>query len=506
MKISGKLLDQIDPKIVAELVEISGRISRKDPTIWGEAATAEAKLRLNWVDLPSSSRELLPQLDAISAWARTRSLTQVVLCGMGGSSLAPEVIANTFKKSLTILDSTDPKQISNATPKDLASTLIIIASKSGSTIETRSQMAYFEERISLANLNAADHFVIVTDPESALDSDARSKGYKVVNADPKVGGRFSALSAYGLLPAALIGIDVSALLDDALIASNLLIGKHSPAALIAAAIYQSPSQFVTFTKNKSILPGVEDWIEQLIAESTGKDGKGKLPIINESAAQVKFGTSIGFAVGDYDLVVEADLGSHFILWEWVTALLSYLLKVDPFNQPDVTEAKEQTNTIIKKGNFAYPDDLKVFEDDDLQLYSNREITSLADFLQVKCGYFAVMAYLSRTEDDLVTQTNQLITTITGTAATFGWGPRFLHSTGQFHKGGSANGAFIQITYAADVDLPIPGAGLTFKELITAQAIGDAAALKQRDYPFLQIHLKKGQLGTRKLIELLKKIN
>ncbi len=506
MKISGKLFDQIDPKIMTELIGISERVSKKDPTVWGDAATAEAKVRLNWVDLPSSSRDLLPQLDAISAWARSRTLTQVILCGMGGSSLAPEVIANTYKKNLTILDSTDPTQISNATPKDLTSTLIVIASKSGSTIETRSQMAYFEEKISQANLSPADHFVIVTDPGSALDSDARSKGYKVVNADPKVGGRFSALSAYGLLPAALIGIDVSSLLDDALVASKLFVGEQSPAALIAAAIYQSPSQFVTFTKNQSVLPGVEDWIEQLIAESTGKDGKGKLPIINESDAQAKFGTSIGFAPGDYDLVVEADLGAHFILWEWVTALLSYLLKVDPFNQPNVTEAKEQTDSIIKQGNFLYPDNLMIFEDDDFQFYSNRDVRSLADFLQIKCGYFAVMAYLTRDKDDLVTQTNHLIAAITGIATTFGWGPRFLHSTGQFHKGGGDNGAFIQITAAADIDLPIPGAGLSFRQLIMAQAIGDAAALMQRDYPFLQIHLKKGQVGSRKLIEVLKKIN
>ncbi len=506
MRISGKLLDQIDPKILKELIGISERISRKDPTIWGDEAIAEAMVRLNWVDLPSSSRELLPQLDAISAWARSRSLTQVILCGMGGSSLAPEVIANTYKKSLTILDSTDPTQISNATPKDLASTLIVIASKSGSTIETRSQMAYFEDKFSSANLNPADHFVIVTDPGSTLDFDGRSKGYKVVNADPKVGGRFSALSAYGLLPAALIGIDVSSLLDDALVASKLFVGEQSPAAIIAAAIYQSPSQFVTFTNIQSILPGVEDWLEQLIAESTGKDGKGKLPIINQSTEQVKFGTSISFAPGDYDLVIEADLGAQFILWEWVTALLSYLLKVDPFNQPNVTEAKEQTNAIIEKGNFSYPEDLKVFEDDDFQIYSNRDVRSLSSFLEVKCGYFAVMAYLTRNNNDLVTQINHLITDITGTAATFGWGPRFLHSTGQFHKGGNPNGAFIQITSADDLELPIPGAGLTFKDLIMAQAIGDAAALRRRDYPFLQIHLKKGQIGTSKLIDLLKKIN
>ena len=503
MKVSGNFLNQIDPKIIAELNEVVSKLSKKDPTLWGEAAAAEATIRLNWVDLPTRSRELLPQLDALSAWARTQSLTQVILCGMGGSSLAPEVIANTYKRNLTILDSTDPKQIINATPKDLGSALVIIASKSGSTIETTSQMAYFEERFISANLDPANHFVIVTDPNSALETQARSKGYKVINADPNVGGRFSALSAYGLVPAALVGFDVTQLLDDAVMATKNLVGKDCVAAIIAAAIYQSPSQFITFVNSGSALPGLEDWIEQLIAESTGKDGKGKLPIINKTDGQLKFGLSIGFASGDYDLVVEAELGAHFILWEWVTALLSYLLKVDPFNQPNVTEAKEQTNQVISEGNFEYPQELKTFEDETFQIYSNKDVTSLDDFLQLKNQYFAVMAYLTRGEDDLIAELNQLISAKTGVASTFGWAPRFLHSTGQFHKGGTPNGAFIQITSQDQIDLAIPGKTFTFKELITAQAIGDAVALRNRNYPFLQIHLKDKKMGILKLIEGLK---
>jgi glucose-6-phosphate isomerase len=503
MKVSGNFLNQIDPKIIAELNEVVSKLSKKDPTLWGEAAAAEASIRLNWVDLPTSSRELLPQLDALSAWARTQSLTEVILCGMGGSSLAPEVIANTYKRNLTVLDSTDPKQIINATPKDLGSALVIIASKSGSTIETTSQMAYFEERFISAKLDPANHFVIVTDPNSALDTQARSKGYKVINADPNVGGRFSALSAYGLVPAALVGFDVTQLLDDAVNATKNLVGKDCVAAVIAAAIYQSPSQFITFVNSGSALPGLEDWIEQLIAESTGKDGKGKLPIINKTDAQLKFGMSIGFASGDYDLVVEAELGAHFILWEWVTALLSYLLKVDPFNQPNVTEAKEQTNYVIKVGNFAYPQEHKTFEDEYFQIYSNKDVSSLDDFLQLESEYFAVMAYLTRGEDDLIAELSQLISAKTGVASTFGWAPRFLHSTGQFHKGGTPNGAFIQITSQDQIDLAIPGKTFTFKELITAQAIGDAVALRNRNYPFLQIHLKDKKMGILKLIEGLK---
>ena len=506
MKVSGNFINQIDPIVIAELNEVDSKLSKKDPTLWGEAASVEAAIRLNWVDLPSSSRDLLPQLDALSAWARTQSLTHVILCGMGGSSLAPEVIANTYKRKLTILDSTDPKQIINATPNDLSSTLVVIASKSGSTIETTSQMAYFEEKFISTKLDPANHFVVVTDPNSSLDTQARSKGYKVVNADPNVGGRFSALSAYGLVPAALIGFDVTQLLDDAVNATKNLVGKDCVAAIIAAAIYQSPSQFITFVNSGLVLPGLEDWIEQLIAESTGKDGKGKLPIINKTDAQLKFGLSIGFTSGDYDLVVEAELGAHFILWEWVTALLSYLLKVDPFNQPNVAEAKEQTNKVINEGNFAYPQDLKTFEDETFQIYSNNGVSSLDDFLELKSEYFAVMAYLTRGEDDLIAELSGLISAKTGVASTFGWAPRFLHSTGQFHKGGPSNGAFIQITSQDEVDLAIPGKTFTFKELINAQAIGDAVALRNRGYPFLQIHLKDKKMGILKLIDGLKRNN
>lgn len=506
MRISGNFISQIDRKIIERLDVVASRLGKKDPTLWGPAAETEAAIRLNWVDLPVSSRELLPQLDALSAWARTQSLSQVLLCGMGGSSLAPEVISKTYKKKLIILDTTDPQQIINVTPKDLGSALIIISSKSGSTIETRSVMAYFEERFISESIEPKNHFVVVTDPASALDLEARSKGYRVVNADPKLGGRFSALSAYGLVPAALIGLDVTQLLDDALSASKTLIKEGSPAALIAAAIYQSPSQFITFTTNESTVPGIEDWIEQLIAESTGKNQKGKLPLINSSDDQAKFGTSIGFRSGDYDLVVDAELGAHFILWEWVTALLSYLLEVDPFNQPNVTQAKEATNQVIKEGNFNYPKELKIFENDDLLLYSNKEITSLDEFLRLQPGYFAVMAYLTRGADDLVMKTGEVISGKTGVPCTFGWAPRFLHSTGQFHKGGQPNGAFIQITSQDKNDLAIPGVNFTFKDLSTAQAIGDAFALMERGFPFLQIHLKNKRAGIGNLIAYLKQIN
>jgi glucose-6-phosphate isomerase len=499
MKLSGKLANPTTTPLSEKLFDVCAKLAKKDPTLWGEKATAEARIRLNWIDLPTTSRQLLPELDALSAWARSNSLSEVVLCGMGGSSLAPEVIAATYSKKITILDSTDPKQVLNATPSDLSKSIIVIASKSGTTIETRSQMAYFEDLLSKSNIKASNHFVIITDPTSALDIEARSKGYRVINADPNVGGRFSALTAYGLVPAALIGVDVSELLDDAHSAAIKFIEKNSFPVVIASALFNATEQFITFHESNSPVPGLSDWIEQLIAESTGKELKGRLPVINQDISQANFGLTVGFGPGDFDLIVEAPLGAQFILWEWVTALLCYLLEVDPFNQPNVTEAKEQSNKVLAKGDFTFPQGIKVFENEIYQLYSNRKIASIKEFLQLPVSYFAIMAYLTRGEDNLVIDLKDQISSKFHRATTFGWAPRFLHSTGQFHKGGPANGGFIQITCEPTEELPIAGMSISFKQLIVAQALGDSAALQGRDLPFLQIHLKEKKSGIANLI-------
>jgi len=499
MKISGKLATLASNEFSEKLFAVCGRLAQKDSTLWGEKAAAEASIRLNWVDLPTASRNLLPELDALSAWARSNSLTDVILCGMGGSSLAPEVIAATYSKKITILDSTDPNQILNATPKDLSKSIIIIASKSGTTVETRSQMAYFENLFTQVGISSINHFVVITDPASALDIDARSKGYRVINADPNVGGRFSALTAFGLVPAALIGVDVSELLDDAHSAALTFTEKNSAPVVIANALFNLTQDFISFHEANSPTPGLSDWIEQLIAESTGKELKGRLPLINQNISQSSFGLTVGFAQGDYDLIVEAPLGAQFILWEWVTALLCYALQVDPFNQPNVTEAKEQSNEVLAQGNFSFPQGVKVFENEFYQLYSNQKIASIKEFLKLPVSYFAIMAYLTRGDDDLIVNLKNEISKKSARATTFGWAPRFLHSTGQFHKGGPANGGFIQVTYEPSEDLPIAGMKFTFKQLISAQALGDSAALQSRNLPFLQIHLKDKKTGITNLI-------
>ena len=498
MRVSSRLDSSKNLELIKELNKISLRISAKDYTIWGE--NTEAKTRIGWVDLPTKSRELLPQLDALSAWARSKNLTEIVLCGMGGSSLAPEVIAATYGKRLTILDSTDPAQILNAVPKELAKSVIVIGSKSGSTIETKSHFAFFVDLLTKANLLPADHIVIITDPNTPLDEIARNEGYRVINADPDVGGRFSALSAFGLVPAALIGVDISILLDDAQEALLTFNQDKSPASVIAALLFSSTEQIVNFCDTKSSTPGLSDWIEQLIAESTGKNQVGRLPVVIESAESGINNLTIGFADGDFDLIVEATLGEHFILWEWVTSLLCYLLKVDPFNQPNVTEAKDRTSVIlteITEGKFKF--EMPVFEDKEIAVYSNRDIKNLSDFLQLPISYFAVMAYLTRGTEDEITKLRSIISNKTNMPTTFGWGPRFLHSTGQFHKGGQQNGAFIQITADSQVDVHIPNQTYSFAQLIMAQALGDAKALTERDLPLIRLHLKNRSAGITKLL-------
>ena len=498
MRVSSRLDSSKNLELIKELNKISLRISAKDYTIWGE--NTEAKTRMGWVDLPTKSRELLPQLDALSAWARSKNLTEIVLCGMGGSSLAAEVIAATYGKRLTILDSTDPAQILNAVPKELAKSVIVIGSKSGSTIETKSHFAFFVDLLTKANLLPADHIVIITDPNTPLDEIARNEGYRVINANPDVGGRFSALSAFGLVPAALIGVDISILLDDAQEALLTFNQDKSPASVIAALLFSSTEQIVNFCDTKSSTPGLSDWIEQLIAESTGKNQVGRLPVVIESAESGINNLTIGFADGDFDLIVEATLGEHFILWEWVTSLLCYLLKVDPFNQPNVTEAKDRTSIIlteITEGKFKF--EMPVFEDNEIAVYSNRDIKNLSDFLQLPISYFAVMAYLTRGTEDEITKLRSIISNKTNMPTTFGWGPRFLHSTGQFHKGGQQNGAFIQITADSQVDVHIPNQTYSFAQLIMAQALGDAKALTERDLPLIRLHLKNRSAGITKLL-------
>ena len=481
------------------LNQITTRLAAKDAALWGEKAEAEAKIRLDWVDLPKMSWELLPELDALSAWSREIGHKNFILCGMGGSSLAPEVIAAAFGKNLIVLDATDPEQIVDALQIDLKSTCIIIASKSGSTIETSSQRALFENRLQEGGLDIRRHMVVITDPDSPLDKSARLQGLRVINANPMVGGRFSALSAFGLTPAALLGIDVSVLLDDAFEAASKFLEPDSAPVRMAALLAKPNFQFPRICDQGSNVPGIGDWIEQLVAESTGKDGRGVLPVIVEQPDS----QTITFD-GSSSISVIGELGAQFIFWEWVTALTCYLIEVDPFNQPNVSESKERTGKILElwdRGELI--ESTPSFESENLAIYGEREFPSinaaLSELRGAATGYLAIMAYLNRNKDFKVAELRAKLEERFTLPTTFGWGPRFLHSTGQFHKGGPLVGSFLQITGEPSTSVAIPGSGFGFERLVIAQALGDLDALRSRNLPTIRIHLKKRREGISELL-------
>ncbi len=505
IKVGGPSLSKVDRSDAryALLEKTNPRIAAKDATTWGTAAAPEAAVRLNWVDLDETSRHLLPILDAVAAKFRDR--TDLVLCGMGGSSLAPEVIAKTFAKNIFILDSTDPDYLAHAITGSPANLLVLVSSKSGSTIETASQRAFFEDHLIKAGLNPIDHMIIVTDPGSPLDLQARATGFTVINADPKVGGRFSALTAFGLTPATLIGVDASVLLDQAADARNQIVSDPQFILDVAYLLLVQADQYLGFTDFGSKYPGLSDWIEQLIAESTGKAEVGRLPIATEDFNQAQSGGafSVSFAPGA-QLVVEAELGEHFLFWEWVTALISAVLEIDPFNQPNVTEAKEATSAILNEWSNKLPeliagsvyDDVEIFGDGNTLVAALKNLIATTDAQ----GYIAIMAYLDRRDDSAISKLRAILSEKSGRPVSFGWGPRFLHSTGQFHKGGQQNGSFLQITGECKSNFEIPGRDFDFKTLLMAQALGDARALATRKYPLLRLHLTNRIAGIDQILD------
>jgi glucose-6-phosphate isomerase len=510
IKVSGPSLNKVDRNdpCYALLIKTHPRIAAKDATTWGQAASAEAAIRLNWVDLDQSSRPLLPLLDALAA--KFRDKTDLVLCGMGGSSLAPEVIAQTYKKSVFILDSTDPDYLKRALSGDPSKLLVLVASKSGSTIETSSQRAFFEKYLSDAGLNPIEHMVFVTDPGSPLDVDVRKSGFSVINADPSVGGRFSALTAFGLTPAALMGVDASILLDQASDCREFILKSPEIILDVSYLLLTQSEQFLGFTDSGSKFPGLSDWIEQLIAESTGKDQRGRLPIATEGFTEAESGGafSVAFAPGA-QLNVEAELGEHFLFWEWVTALISAVLEIDPFNQPNVTEAKEATAAILSEWNNQLPEITSNSVEDEIEIFGdgNTVIAALKNLIANtdNDGYIAIMAYLDRQGDAKVTELRTILSQKSGRPVSFGWGPRFLHSTGQFHKGGQQNGSFLQITGVTVNNFSVPGREFDFRTLLMAQALGDARALATRKYPLLRLHLIERSAGIDQLLEAARKL-
>ena len=541
---SGPAADAI-ATAVPQLVEaqFASKLFAKDPTLWGAAAESESSKRLSWVGLGRTSRPLVGEIAALRDDLVGKGLDHVVLCGMGGSSLAPEVICATEGKELVVLDSSDPDYVRAALQDKLDRTIVVVSSKSGSTVETDSQKRVYEGAFTDAGIDPTERIVIVTDPGSPLDKSAREAGYRVVNADPDVGGRYSALTAFGLVPSGLAGVDIEALLDDAESVADLLAADDdaNPALRLGAAIGGTTPlrDKLAIVDDGSGIVGFADWAEQLIAESTGKGGTGILPVVeaDDDDPEVRWPahdvTVVRLVSVDADdepvsddtdvvavdptrseVAVSGSLGAQMLLWEVAVAAAGRLLGINPFDQPDVESAKAAARELLDKGLgvAAAPAatdgaiEIRTMGGDGDWLGGATTVAGALDALFAQLdpnqGYVAVMAYLDRLADAPLATARRAIALRTERPTTFGWGPRFLHSTGQFHKGGPAVGVYLQITTKPQEDLAIPGRDFTFGDFIAAQAGGDAAVLAAHGRPVLQLHLTEHDAGLAQLEKVL----
>jgi glucose-6-phosphate isomerase len=503
---------------------VATRIFAKDATLWGSDAEAEASVRLGWVEAATVSQRLVPDILALRDALRAEGVSRIVLCGMGGSSLAPEVIAGTAGVALTVLDSTDPEQVAAALADRLTETAIVVSSKSGSTLETDSQRRAFEHAFTEAGVDAKSRIIIVTDPDSPLDKSAREAGYRAVfNADPHVGGRYSALTAFGLVPCGLAGVDLQAFLDEAEETAEILnddSAENIGLALGAALGGTNPLRNkIVIAEDGSGIAGFADWAEQLIAESTGKLGTGVLPVVaGPQAPEVTGGAEdvlvIKLVAADADVELGANeaaiaggLAAQMMTWEFATAVAGRLLGINPFDQPDVEAAKSAARGLLD----AQPEPTPAsFTDGAIEVRGGdwlgdagtaaEAVSALLGQLGAD-GYLSVQAYFDRLSYAPLEGIRDELAGLSGRPVTFGWGPRFLHSTGQFHKGGPAIGVFLQVTAASPTDLAIPDRPFTFGELISAQAAGDAQVLGEHGRPVLRLHLTDRAAGVRQLQQL-----
>jgi glucose-6-phosphate isomerase len=499
---------------------VPAALAAKDPGLWGTDAAAEAAIRLGWLDAPRTSRALLGPLAELAGEVREAGLDHVVLCGMGGSSLAPEVISRTAGVPLTLLDTTDPHVVRRALSDRLATTVVVVSSKSGSTIETDSHRRVYEQAFADLGLTAGEiarRIVVVTDPGSPLEATARQAGYHVVLADPDVGGRYSALTAFGLVPTTLAGADPARLLDEADAAlPALALADGNPGLELGAALggyAVAGHDKVVLADCSSGLAGFGDWAEQLIAESTGKHGRGILPVVvgGEHAPGFSPGpdlhlAALGAPAAPVDTSVTGPLGAAFLVWEYAVAVAGRLLGINPFDQPNVAESKENTARLLAgAGTGPLPAGEPAFTDGAVEVFAEPgqlpgapgDLAGVLDALLQALsdrGYLAIMAYLDRDSDASAAALRDALAGRTTHPVTFGWGPRFLHSTGQYHKGGPQNGVFLQITGAVTADVPVPGRDFTLGRLQLAQALGDLGALRQRGRPAVRLHLRDRAAG------------
>ena len=415
---------------------------------------------LGWLEEPSRMRDRVGELEEFAASAREAGYGDIVLAGMGGSSLAPEVIRRTFEvEGFHVLDTTHPAAIRDLEARlDLGRTLFLVASKSGGTLETRSHMDYFWERSG----RRGDAFVAITDPGSGLEELARERNFRAVwPGEPTIGGRYSALSVFGIVPAALMGVDLERLLARAHEMVEACRGADgNPGLELGERLGNGWREGRDKVLINPDVGGFGLWVEQLLAESTGKEGKGLVPVPRENSEGPDRQAEEVRVDDPYEL------GQEFYRWEFATAVAGALIGINPFDQPNVQEAKDRTGEILEAG-----------EEPALE-----PVGSLDELLaQAREGdYFCLQAFVNPTAEAerRVEAVCERVRAEAGMVATAGFGPRYLHSTGQLHKGGPSSGLFLQTVEDAE-ELPIPGQAFGFARLLKAQAAGDFDALRER---------------------------
>jgi hypothetical protein len=442
-----------------EAIELVDRVWARDPTVW---TGSDEGHWLGWVDEPARMLERLEELNGLES-----DFDDVVLLGMGGSSLAPEVIRRTFAvEKLHVLDTTHPTAIRRLEDRlDLGRTLFVAASKSGTTLETRSQLDYFLER------GGGASFAAITDPGTELEQFARERDFTwVVHGEPTIGGRYSALSAFGIVPAVLVELDVQAILERAdAMAGWCRLGEENPGFQFGAELGESWTEGRDKVCIDEVPGGFGLWAEQLLAESTGKQGKGLVPAPGEDPSG-----GPDRQHGRVRLDDPYDLGAEFFRWEFATAVAGSILGINPFNQPDVQAAKDKTSELLSQGTGPQPGPEGSID----------ALLAQAEPPQ----YIAIQAFIDPERegelDPLVMRARK-----TGCVVTKGLGPRYLHSTGQLHKGGPNTVLAIQVVDDLGEELAIPGKDFGFKQLISAQAAGDLESVKERGRRVCRVRLE-----------------
>ncbi|HEY6804727.1 MAG TPA: hypothetical protein VI306_14230 [Pyrinomonadaceae bacterium] len=541
----------------ANTAELAKRIWRKDAALWkdDEASQKVIKNALGWLTVPDEMIGVADELREYSDIVRQHGFQKVMVCGMGGSSLCPEVLAKTFGRQpgypeLLVLDSTDPDVLAAWLQEvDVAHCLFIIASKSGSTTEPNTFYKFWYDQASKVVTTPGNNFVAITDPGSPLVDTAQKLGFQrtfLNQAD--IGGRYSALSYFGMLPAALMGVDIKGMLSLAKEAAQtsfpvMPVDKNTAlqlGAIMGACANAGRDKLTLVIDQKIATLGL--WIEQLVAESTGKEGKGIVPIASEGLGTVdEYGTDrlfVSISVGPTDPVVRQklqdlsaaghpvvfrelndinELGAEFFTWEFATACAGWHLGINPFDQPNVQESKDATKDLLKtfEQHGSLPEQTKLVADEVITIYAEEGQEHLANsstaealrsyLASIKPGdYVAFLDYMEETPmiESALQSIRLKVRDAKKCATTTGYGPRFLHSTGQLHKGGPDSGVFFQLTAIDRTDFPVPGEPYTFSILKQAQALGDFRSLVSHGRRAIRVELGKDVIAGLTRLEML----